>query len=94
MIKITGLDQLTRQFGDAQKALAELGSELGTVKFNPHDPASIEAAIQQIESTVDERLGAYASNSITGPLAAAMKETYRQGIIDRAAAARLEGDRT
>ena len=93
MIKITGLDQFARQLDDAKKALTELGSDLGTVKFNPHDPASIEAAIRQIESTVDERLGAYASNSIIGPLAAEMKEAYRQGIIDRAAAARLEGDR-
>jgi len=91
MIKITGLDQFASQLDDAQKALAALGSELGTVKFNPQDPASIEAAIKQIESTIDDRLGAYASNPIIGPLAEQMKEKYRQEIIDRAAAARLSG---
>ncbi len=46
MIKVTGLDRLTRQFDDARKALANLGTELGTVKINPHDPASIDAAIR------------------------------------------------
>ncbi len=92
MATIVGLDRLSRELDDAQKALAALGSELGTVKFNPHDPASIEAAIQQIETTIDDRLGAYASNAIIGPLAEKMKETYRQAIIDRASAARLSGD--
>ena len=92
MIKVTGFDQLARELEDAQKAMAVLDGELATVKFDPHDPASIEAAIQQIETTVDERLGAYASNSIIGPLAEKMKESYRQGIIDQAAAARLSGD--
>ena len=92
MIKITGLDKLTRELDDAQKALAALGTELGTVKFNPNDPASIEAAIQQIETTVDNRLGAYASNAIIGPLAEKLKETYRQKIIYSAATARLSGN--
>ena len=68
MINITVLDKLSRELDDAQKALAALGSELGTVKFNPNDPASIEAAINRIESTVDDRLGAYASNAIISPL--------------------------
>jgi len=92
MIKVTGFDQLARELEDAQKAMAALDGELGIVKFDPHDPASIEAAIQQIETTVDERLGACASNSIIAPLAERMKATYRQSIIDQAAAARLSGD--
>ena len=55
MIKITGLDQLASQLDDAQKALEALGTELGTVNFNPEDPASIEAAVKQIELTIDDR---------------------------------------
>ena len=90
--RITGFEKLSRELEEAQRALAALGDELGTVKFNPHDPASIEAAIQQIESTVDDRVGTYASNAIIGPLAEKLKETYRQGIVDRASAARLSGD--
>jgi hypothetical protein len=91
-MKISGLDQFARQLDDAQKALAALGGELATVKFNPHDPCSIEAAIKHIETTVDDRAGAYASNPIVGPLIEKMKENYCQTIIERAAAARLTGD--
>lgn len=89
MLKITGLGSLQKQLTDAQKALEALDGELGTVSFNPNDPGSIEAAIQQIETTIDDRLGNYASNKIIGPLAEQMKESYRAGIVERAAAARL-----
>jgi hypothetical protein len=92
MFKITGLDKLTKDLSDATKALEGLDGELGTVSFNPTDPASIEAAIQEVERLVDEQVGAYASNPIIGPLAESMKENYRTGLLDRAAAARLEGD--
>jgi len=91
MIKITGLDQLTHQLDEAQNALAELDGELGTVSFDSDDPASIEAAIQNVELLVDEKLGKYSKNPIIGPLAMNMKESYRNAIIQRAAAARLEG---
>jgi hypothetical protein len=92
--KITGFDKLTADLTEAQRALADLGGELGTVKFDPSDPGSLEAAIQEVERLVDERLGSYASNPIIGPLAEGMKEQYRQGILDRAAASRLEGTKT
>lgn len=91
MFKITGLDKISRDLEDAQKALAEMDGELGSVSFDPHDPASIEAAIQGVERLIDERLGSYASNPIVGPLAEGMKEQYRQGILDKAAAARTGG---
>lgn len=91
MFKISGLDDLSRQLTNAQKALETLDSELGTVSFDPNDPASIEAAIQSVEAVIDERLGPYASNPIIAPLAEEMKEKYREAIIDRAAGARLNG---
>lgn len=92
MFKITGLDKLSRDLEDAQKAISEMDGELGSVSFDPHDPASIEVAIQEVERLIDERLGSYASNPIVGPLAEGMKEQYRQGIIDKAVAARAGED--
>ncbi len=92
MVKVTGFDQLARQLDDAQQALAALGDELGTVSFDPNDPASIETAILNIEATVDDRIGEYASNPIIAPLAKQLKEKYREGIIERAAVARLNSD--
>lgn len=92
MVKINGLDKLTRTLDDAQKAIAAIDGELGAVNFNPNDPGSIEAAITQMEAMIDERLGDYASNPIVAPMMEGMKERYRDAIIERAAQARMEGD--
>lgn len=88
-MKIQGLDALTKQFDDAQKVIAELDGELTVVNFDPQDPGSIEAAIKEVEAVIDAKVGPYASNPIVAPMIEGMKEQYRQGIIDRAAAARL-----
>lgn len=93
MFNITGLDKLSKQLSDAQKALEMLDGELGTVSFDPDDPASIEAAIQSVETIIDDRLGPFASNPIIAPLAEQMKDKYREAIIDRAAEARLNGSK-
>ena len=92
MVKITGLDKLTRTLDGAQKAIAAIDGELGAVNFNPNDPGSIEAAIAQMEAMIDERLGDYASNPIVAPMMKGMKERYRDAIIERAAQARMESD--
>lgn len=87
---LAGLNKLQRQLEDAQKILNSLDGELCTVSFNPNDPESIEAAIQQIWTVIDERVGTHTSNPIIGPLAEEMKERYREEILERAATARLE----
>lgn len=91
-IKTTGFDTLERQMKEMQNAMDELGEELGTVKFNPSDPLSIESAIQQIEQTIDDRVGNYATNSMLASVIEGLKETFRDGIIEQAANARFEQD--
>lgn len=92
MIKIEGLDKLSRDLDAAQKAIEGLNGELGSVSFDAHDPGSIEVAIHELERMVDARLGSYASNPFVSPLIAALKETHREALLERAAAARLEKD--
>lgn len=92
MFKIEGLDKLTRDLEAAQKALGELDSELGSVCMDPHDPASIEAAIQEAARLVDERVAPYASNPLVAQLVEGVKEAQREGLLERAAAARLGKD--
>lgn len=91
MIKITGLDELTRDLDAAQKAFAELDGQLGTVNFDPENAESIEAAIASMEQMVDDRVGRYAANPIVGPMIEKAKETFRQAILDKAAGARAGG---
>lgn len=92
MFKIEGLDKLQKEISEASKAMEEMDGELGSVSFNPHDPGSIEAAISEINRMIDEKLGSYSRNSIIGPMIDGMKEQYREGILERAAAARLKGE--
>jgi len=91
-MKIEGFDKLQKQLKDAQRALSELDGELGVVKFNPHDPSSIESAINQVSQAIDQRVKEYASNSIVGPLVIQMKEKYREQILQKAAEARLQSE--
>ncbi|CEH91657.1 hypothetical protein [Xanthomonas citri] len=92
MIKISGLDKLARQLEQAQQAFADMDGELGTVNFDPNDPASIEAAIQQVETMIDAKIEPWAGNPLVAQVADGMKEQYRDAIIERAAEARLESD--
>lgn len=92
MIKITGLDKLQRELNEASKAMEEIDGELGTVSFNPNDPSSIEAAISEANRLIDDKLGPYSDNSIIGPMMEEMKEKYREGLLEKAAAARLKGE--
>jgi len=85
----SGLDKFQRQLEEAQKALASLDGDLTTVQFNPNDPGSIEAAIQKVEQTIDERVGQYADNPFVAPLIVQSKEHFREAIIQKAAASRL-----
>jgi len=88
MLKVTGLDKFQKELAEAQRAMSDMDGDLGSVQFDPHDPASIERAIQEVGRLVDDRVGLYANNAIVAPLAAEMKEKYRAAIIDKAAEAR------
>lgn len=92
MLKITGLDKLQKELKEAEQALSELDGELGVVNFDPHDPASIEAAIQSVNRMIDSRIEPHTDNSIVGSLAKQMKESYRESILQKAAEARLQSD--
>lgn len=92
MLKITGLDKLQKELKVAQLALSELDGNLGTVHFDPQDPASIENAIQKINQIVDKRVSQYSSNSIIGQLAEQMKQAYRENLIQKATEFRIKNN--
>jgi hypothetical protein len=91
-VAIKGLDDLMRKMKELEKATAALDGDIASVGFDPHDPQSIELAIQQMEGAIDERVGSYRNNDLVDSLVAEMKERYREAILERAATARMEGD--
>lgn len=91
MLILQGLDKLQRDLAAVQKALEAMDGELGTVQFDPHDPASIEAAIQEVARTIDRKIAGYSGTPMVDKIADAIKAKYRDSILEKAAAARLAG---
>jgi hypothetical protein len=89
---IKGLDDLTRKLKELGEATSALDGDITQVSFDPHDPASIEAAIQQMEAAIDERVSSYTHNDLVMGISGELKEKYRTAILERAIATRLEGD--
>jgi hypothetical protein len=88
--KITGLDEFAKRLTDVAKALEGLGGDLCTVKFDPNDPFSLEAAVVQMEQTIDAKVASYRGNKIVEGLIGQAKDKFRQDIYDRAAKARAQ----
>lgn len=91
MFEIKGLNELSQSLEAAQEALGNLDGDLASVSFDPAEPASIEAAIQEVERVIDGRVRGHADNPFVAPLVEAAKESFRQAILDKAAAARSAG---
>lgn len=83
--KITGFDKLEKNLRDAQRALHSLDGTIATLQFDPHEPASVLAAIRQMESIIDEKTARYRGNALVRNMAEKMKESYREQIEERAA---------
>lgn len=88
-LKITGLDKLEKQLKEVKDATEALNGSYD-IRFDANDPASIENAIQEACSMVDERTSRYASNPMVTPLIDGMKENLRQQILDSAEQSRQE----
>ncbi|MFK3852295.1 hypothetical protein ACI2J5_22565 [Agrobacterium pusense] len=92
MFKITGLDKVTKELDQLQRVIGGLDGEIGMVKFDPNEPASIESAISDVENLIDQEAGHYSSSSMAASIIEQMKDTYRQAILDKAAEARAARD--
>jgi uncharacterized coiled-coil DUF342 family protein len=79
-----GLNELRQTLEAISNAVQELEGQLTSVQFNPHDEASIEAAISKINAEVDARLAPYRSNAIVSNVAAEVKVKFAEGIRKRA----------
>ena len=91
-MKTSGLDALMRIVEELEKAIADLDGIIVHQTYNPHDPQSIEQAIQEFYLVVDERIAGYAHNETVDRIAVQCKEQGRNVIIEHAAKARLAGE--
>ena len=92
MINIHGLDKLRKDLDDLQNLLSNLDGELGSVRFDPHNPSSIEGAIQSANRMIDNKAGAYINNGLALSLLDDFKDSFRESIHKMAMEARLTGE--
>ena len=91
-MKIDGLESLMQKMKELERAAADLDGDIAHLTFDPFDPQSIEQAIQDLYAAVDERVADYSMNELVLGIAEELKESGRSAILERAAAARLEGE--
>ncbi|MEJ5174611.1 hypothetical protein [Erwinia sp. MYb416] len=90
-VKITGIDKLQKQLKEVEDATEALNGSYD-VHFDANDPASIENAIQEANSMVDERSSRYVNNPMVTSIIESMKENLRQHILDSAEQLRQESE--
>lgn len=89
--EIEGLDQFRRGLGEASDALKALDGKIGSMHFKPNDPASVDAAVAEVNAMVDECIAPWKDNALVKQVASGLKERYAAGIRERARKA-VEGD--
>ena len=88
-MKITGFDAISRNLRALEEAVAGLDGEIAQISFDPNDPQSIEQAIRDVNSAIDQRIQGHDGNEVVSNITDSLKETYRAAILERASAVRL-----
>ncbi len=86
--QITGLGRLTSVFEELGDAIKQLNGKLCEVCFDPTQPGQVQAAIDQTERAVDERLSKFQDNPLVQQLAAGIKQKFKEELLSRASDAR------
>ena len=84
-VSITGLDKLQRELEDAQRAFQSLDGTITTLMIDPDNPASIDTAMRQMETAIDDKTRRYRGNALVESVAKGLKEHYRKAILERVA---------
>jgi hypothetical protein len=86
--QIEGVERLRSLFEEVGNAIKQLNGKLWEVRFDPTQPGQVQAAINETERAVDERLSEFRHNPLVQQLAAAIKQRFKQEILQRSSEAR------
>jgi hypothetical protein len=90
MIKISGLDKLSKKIDEMAEFAKELDGDICKVSFDPDDPSSIDRAVVAMESAIDAKAATYRSNDWIDNVVTKAKESFRARILEKAAEARTK----
>jgi len=81
-----------QQLEEVREAASELQDVGRQVRFKPDDPADVQRAIELVERTVDERLSRFQDNPWAVQVGKAVKDSFRQRILQTVADVQREED--
>lgn len=76
MPEFDGLDQLTRQLEEASHPFRSLGGELAQVTVVRGNQASVRAAIQQVETAIEQKALPFQGNELVESMVQQLKKRY------------------
>ena len=82
--KFDGFEGLHDELQGAAEAMKALEGTLGSVNFKPQDPASVDAAIAEVEAIVDDRIARWRGNPLVDQVTSNLKKRYAAAIRERA----------
>jgi hypothetical protein len=88
-------DELAKTLVEAGEGLKALQDEVVEAGFDPDDPASVQAAIQHVEATIDAKVARFQGNALVREAADQIKAECRANILQQVeAASTTRGTRT
>ncbi|WP_340161742.1 hypothetical protein [uncultured Hoeflea sp.] len=88
-MKIKGLEAIKKKTDQMARFADEIDGEIANVTFDPENPSSIEAALQEINYAIEEKANSYERNDWIQSLAEQLKEISRKNLLEKAAAYRI-----
>ncbi|OTP68212.1 hypothetical protein [Caballeronia sordidicola] len=88
-------DELSRTLAEAGEGLKALQEEVIEAGFDPDDPASVQAAIEHVETVIDAKVARFRGNALVREAADQIKVECRANILAQVeAASTRRGTRT
>ncbi|OTP77281.1 hypothetical protein PAMC26577_08465 [Caballeronia sordidicola] len=78
-------DEMTRILEEASAGLKALEEEVIRTQFDPDDPASVQAAIDHVEHTIDAKIAPFRGNRLVEEAAEQIKAECRANILQQVA---------
>ena len=87
-------EELTKNLAELRKAMEAVNGTIGKIEIkNVNDPIEVQRGIAEMERAIDEKLSRFSQNPSVREIAKAMKDSYRQQMLEAVAKKKREGEK-
>lgn len=79
-LRFDGFAEFSKHLAGLSDFGKAMDGKIADLRFNPDDPASVEAAVTSIEAEIDRRLAPFGDNATAVAMAEDLKRRYAAGI--------------